>query len=189
MTRMNQQGGRNTAEPQETDVWWGAYSGWALLPSLLICVLLTGLIVWGTRNFVERRHVQLTFWVLTGAVWLVQSYRWSWRVFGINYRLTTRRLLIDHGHWHSKRWSIDLRDLAGVEVNRDFLSAWTGVGHVIVRTAQNERVILESVAAPEQLAARLRAAIEHCQAAQPRPESVDAGSTRDSMHAHERGGM
>jgi uncharacterized membrane protein YdbT with pleckstrin-like domain len=154
---------QHAAEPQETDVWWGAYSGLTLLPSMLVCVLLTGVIVWGTRSFVERRHVQLTFWVLTGAVWLVQSYRWSWRVFGLNYRLTTRRLLIDKGHWQLKRWSVDLRELISVEVIRDFLSAWTGVGHVSVRTAQNERVILESVAAPEELAAKLRAAMQRSQ--------------------------
>jgi len=158
---MNQQGGRDASGPQETDVWWGAYSGLTLLPSMLVCVLLTGLIIWGTRNFVERRHVQWTFWVLTGAVWLVQSYRWSWRVFGINYRLTTRRLLIDHGHWRSKRWSIDLHDLAAVDVKRGFLSKWTGVGQVVIRTVKDERVTLESVSRPEGLAARLREVIEH----------------------------
>lgn len=154
---------QHAARPQETDVWWGAYSGWTLLPSLLVCVVLTGAIVWGTRSFVERRHVQWTFWAMTGAVWLVQSYRWSWRVFGVNYRLTTRRLLIDCGHWRSKRWSIELQDLVGVEVKRSFLMAWTGVGHVIVRTTDGARVTLESVHTPRELAARLREAMERCQ--------------------------
>ena len=161
---MNEQGGRDTVVAvQETDVWWGAYSGWALLPSLLVCVVLTGAIVWGTRTFVERRHVQVTFWALTGAVWLVQTYRWGWRVFGVNYRLTTRRLLIEHGHWRPKRWSIELHDVVGAEVKRNLLSAWTGVGRVVVRTAEGEPVVLESIHAPDEVAAKLSEASQRIQ--------------------------
>jgi len=150
---MNEQGGRDTDAAQETDVWWGAYSGWSLLPSLLACIVLTGAIVWGTQTFVERRHVQWTFWALTGAVWLAQSYRWSWRVFGVNYRLTTRRLLIEHGHWRSQRWAIALQDVRGVEAKKTALTSLTGVGNVVVRAAQARPLVLESVHAPDEVAA------------------------------------
>ena len=160
---MNEQGVPVTAAAQETDVWWGAYSGWTLLPSLLVCIALTGAIVWGTRTFVERGHVQWSFWALTGAVWLAQTYRWSWRVFGINYRLTTRRLLIDHGHWRPKRWSIDLQNITGVDVKRNALSVLSGVGQVVVRMAQGGPTVLESVRAPEELEARLREAMRRAQ--------------------------
>ncbi len=163
MSSMNEQDGRDADASQETDVWWGAYSGWSLLPSLCVCIVLTGAIVWGTRTFVERRHVQWTFWALTSAVWLVQTYRWSWRVFGINYRLTTRRLLIDQGHWRPRRWSIELQNVARVDVQRNLLSPLTGVGQIMVRTLQGEPLLLESIHAPEEVAARLR---EACQPVQ-----------------------
>ena len=163
MSSMNEQGGQDAAAAQETDVWWGAYSGWTLLPSLLVCIVLTGAIVWGTRTLVERRHVQLTFWALTGAVWLVQTYRWSWRVFSINYRLTTRRLLIEHGHWRGQRWSIDLREVVSVEVKCNALGTWTSIGNVLVRTAQGESLTLQSVHAPDEVAARLREASQRIQ--------------------------
>src|SRR5436190_23066459 len=33
-------------ENQETDIWWGAYAGRTMIPSFVICALLTGLLVW-----------------------------------------------------------------------------------------------------------------------------------------------
>src|SRR5262245_66603947 len=32
------------AMAEEVDVWWGSYSGWTLWPSMVLCLLLTGLV-------------------------------------------------------------------------------------------------------------------------------------------------
>src|SRR5437016_3446490 len=57
---------------EEIDVWWGSYSMATMVPSLLVCLLLTGLIAWAAWTFVPRRFVQGTVLGLAGAVWLVQ---------------------------------------------------------------------------------------------------------------------
>ena len=45
---------------QETDVWWGAYSGWTMLPSLLVCVALTGAIPGRVMDGRSLRPLALT---------------------------------------------------------------------------------------------------------------------------------
>ena len=54
--------------------------------------------------------------------WLVQGYRWSHRVFGTSYRLTTRRLLVDHGHWRPCCWMTDLAEIREVTAERSAFS-------------------------------------------------------------------
>jgi membrane protein YdbS with pleckstrin-like domain len=141
--------------PQETDVWWGSFSGWAMLPSLFVCIVLTGAIVAGVGAVVERRYVQWTIWGLAGAVWLVQSFRWSHRVFGTSYRLTTHRLLIDHGHWWPCNLAIRLDEIQEVTTVSNALTPWTKIGRVVIRTAR-ETKIMEGVRHPEEVAQRIR---------------------------------
>ncbi|MCI0681306.1 MAG: PH domain-containing protein [Gemmataceae bacterium] len=154
---------------QEVDVWWGAYSGWTLLPSLVVCVVLTGAIVWGTWTFVERRNVQWTFWSLAGLLWLLQLVRGSRRVFGINYRLTSKRLFIEHGHWRPRRVWVNLADIVEVSVRPVPWGAWTGVGAVVVRTDQGKRHVLKGVYRPQEVAGLIRGLSEHVREPQPTP--------------------
>jgi membrane protein YdbS with pleckstrin-like domain len=147
-------GGDNAA--QETDVWWGSYSGWTMLPSLLICIALTLAIIGGAWTFVERRHLQWTIWSLVGTVWLVQGTRWALRVFGHTYRLTTRRLFIQRGHFWQRRFQIKLADVQQVKVKRSPWSRWTGVGRIVIFPAHGASpVALEGVRQPEHAAARI----------------------------------
>lgn len=179
MIRMNDQTSSDPNAAQETDVWWGGYSGLTLLPSLLVCFVLTGVIFWGAWSLVERRHVQWTIWTLTGAVWLVQSWRWGWRVFGINYRLTTRRLLIDRGHVWSNRRAIELASVRSVVTQRIATTGLTGVGRVLVQCDNGESVVMEGLSAPETVAALLRERIGSQRLMQSVTESAHADSQPD----------
>lgn len=154
---------------QETDVWWGAYSGWTLLPSLLVCVALTAAIVWVEWMFVERRHMQWTFWSLAGIVWLVQLVRLGRRVFGINYRLTSKRLFLEKGHWRPSLLWIELPSIVDVSVRPVPLGHWTGVGNVVVRTENNKRFVLKGVHQPHEVARLIRDLSEHVREPVPRP--------------------
>lgn len=146
---------------QETDVWWGAYSGWTLLPSLLVCVALTAAIVWGEWMFVERRHMQWTFWSLAGLVWLVQLVRLSRRAFGINYRLTTKRLFREKGHWRASLAWVDVADIVDVSVRPVPLGKWIGIGNVVVHTGDDKRFVLKGVSRPHEVARLIRDLSEH----------------------------
>src|SRR5262249_42686499 len=101
---------------EEVDVWWGSYAGRAMLPSFAVCTVLTALISFVTHWWVhERGWLQLNFFGLAGAVWLVQLTRWGRRFFTWNYRLTTRWLYVDRGHWPLKAQRFEVRNVARVE--------------------------------------------------------------------------
>jgi hypothetical protein len=140
--------------PQEADVWWGSWSGRTMLPSVLVCVVLTGAVVWWAWSVVDRRFVQITFWALAGLIWLVQMLRGSWRLFGYNYRLTTRRLIISQGHWRPRFALIELAEIDHIRVEPYSHSRWTGVGKLIVTLRADKReVILEGIRQPHEVVA------------------------------------
>ena len=33
---------------QEKDAWWGSYSAWTMMPSMVVCLVLTAIIAWGS---------------------------------------------------------------------------------------------------------------------------------------------
>jgi hypothetical protein len=151
-----------TAPAEETDVWWGAYSGWAMAPSWLACLLLTGLIAWGGWALVPRGFVQGTVLGLAGAVWLVQGVRWGYRVFGYNYRLTTRRVYADRGFLYEGFASRDLAAIARVLVKRSWSDRLVGVGQVCLVPEEQTKppLVLEGVRRPYIIAARIRELVQ-----------------------------
>src|SRR5205823_5132012 len=121
-------------ENQEIDIWWGAYAGRTMAPSFVICALLTGLLillVWifwpknEDRPYLERYMI----YVLVGAVWLFQLVRWGYRIVGINYRLTTRRLFCQRG-FYTLITFLDLSAIATVRIERDVLENYLKVGRL-----------------------------------------------------------
>jgi hypothetical protein len=151
----------------EVDAWWGSYSGWTMVPSWAACVLLTGLIVWGGWALVPRGFVQGTILGLAGALWLAQGLRWGYRVFGYNYRLTTRRLYRDRGFLYTGFAVLDLASVAGVVVNRTWFDRLVGVGQLCVRPEDNakEPLVLEGVRRPLEVAQKVRASVQAARAA------------------------
>jgi hypothetical protein len=148
-------------ENQETDIWWGAYAGRTMMPSFVICTLLTGLLVfvvwmlWPKNEdrpppYLER----YTTYILVGAVWLFQLIRWGYRILAINYRLTTRRLFCQRG-FYTPFTAIDLTSIATVRIERDALEGYLKVGRLRIVPVDNGQppMILEGVYNPDQIAA------------------------------------
>lgn len=144
---------------QETELWWGGYSPWAMLPSLLFCFLLTGLIVWWGWTYVERRNVQLAILSLTGIVWITQTIRFAHRIFGNNYHLTTRRVIHDWGiNWKGIR-IVPLSEVESITVERSSLEEFLGVGRVVLRVRNGPPMVWKGVRHSTDVAERVRAAL------------------------------
>ena len=147
---------------QEVDAWWGSYSAFAMLPSLLLCIGLTGLIAWGSWRFLERGYVQISILSLTGLVWLVQTMRWAYRVFGYNYRLTTHRLFQSKGLFYQNVVEVNLATIGQVVVKRSPHHFLAGIGQILITVddAARTRIVLEGVSQPRQVAEHIRVLAE-----------------------------
>jgi hypothetical protein len=145
---------------QERDVWWGSYAGRTMLPSLAVCLLLTGVIVW--FGFTTGRPMaQPIILGVNGVVWLVQVARWSYRVFGINYRLSSRRLFVDRGFLHPERFEADLREIRAVHIDQDGFEKLVGVGRVRVELGHPAQriLVLKGIKEPQTLVDLLHGAM------------------------------
>jgi hypothetical protein len=146
----------------EVDVWWGSYAGRAMAPSFAVCIVLTALIYGVTRWLVpERGWLQLTFFGLTSAVWLVQLARWAKRFFTWNYRLTTRFLYVDCGLKRSLCRRFAVRTIDRVEVSCNPLGNCLGFGdlYVWLDEAKMPPVILKALKGPRTVAETIRAVV------------------------------
>jgi membrane protein YdbS with pleckstrin-like domain len=142
---------------EEVDVWWGAYCGWTMLPSMVACVLLTGLIALGVWMWVPRGSMQWAFVGLGGALWIAQGLRWTVHVFGRTYRLTSRRLYVDCGLFRCRPLNIDLHEIAQVGVRRGPFEKLLRVGRVLIHFEDaRPSLVLEGVPSPESVAILIR---------------------------------
>jgi len=147
---------------EEVDVWWGSYSGWTMAPSWAACGLLTGLIAWGAWELVPRSLLKGTILGLAGAVWLVQGVRWAYRVFGYNYRLTTRRIYADRGFLYGGFAALDLASVERVLVQRSWSNRLLRVGQVWIVPEDKTKptLVLEGVRRPMIVADHMRKLIQ-----------------------------
>jgi hypothetical protein len=151
-------------DDQERDVWWGAYAGRTLLPSFLLCILLT-LLLTGVAVFLgvsEGRPsmpVRYTAYALTGAIWAFQLLRCGYRIVVWTYRLTTRRLFQEWSFWSAPNRAVDLRDITQVVVERTIWDRWLGVGRLRIVTP-DDTWILEGIRQPDQVAAMIQASMD-----------------------------
>jgi hypothetical protein len=146
------------APEEEIDVWWGSYSMWTMTPSLLVCILLTGAIVWAAWYFLPLRDLPLVLFTLMGTLWLVQTIRWAYRIVFYNYRLTTRRLLLDRGLLYPSGVQAELARIASVQVQTNGIEKRLGVGRIVISFEKNtpEPVVLEGVHGPTRIADLIR---------------------------------
>jgi len=147
-------------DDQERDVWWGAYAARTMLPSFLLCILLTVLLA--VTAVMLALEFDIPHWVLrygayalAGVLWSVQTLRWSYRQLVCTYRLTTRRLFLERTFYRSASTAIELRHITGVTVERTTWDRWLGVGRIRI-TSSNGAWVLEGVQRPEQVAATIR---------------------------------
>lgn len=149
-------------EAQESDLWWGSYSGWTMWPSFLVCLLLTGLLGWLDWRFVQRELSQTAFLGLSTLLWLVQFTRFSARVFGYNYRLTTHRLFRDRGYSLKSRFNVNLKEIKQVHVRQSSLEKVVNVGRVVIHHAgsRGSPIVLEGIAQPVAVAQMIHEAVQ-----------------------------
>jgi membrane protein YdbS with pleckstrin-like domain len=152
---------RAPASPvEEVELWWGAYSGWTMVPSFTVCGFLTGGIVWAAWYWMPPGWVKPTALGAAGAVWLMQLARWGYRVLGYNYRLTNCHLWLAHG---IRRRAVSVVGLIGVEkvtVERTWLERQLGVGRVRLVPTVGGPLVLEGVPQPREVADLIRAAVK-----------------------------
>jgi hypothetical protein len=145
---------------EEVDVWWGAYAGRALVPSFILCGLLTILILGGGLyygvfhgTFLPRTAVHGSI----GTIWLIQLWRWLYRIVAINYRLTTRRLFIERGFRHPGAPGIELSQIRQVVVSRGILERKLGVGRIhLLLQGSDSLQTLKGVRDPDLVALEIR---------------------------------
>ena len=93
------------------------------------------------------------------AIWLLQAIRAGYRLFGYNYRLTTRRLFHDRGRLYPPDAPLDLATVVRVEVKQSLLGRLIGVGTVrVIPEDAAATVELTGVYRPKVLTAKIEAA-------------------------------
>src|SRR5262245_57313715 len=124
------------AEPeQEIDVWWGAYAGRTMLPSFLLCGLLSVLIA-AAATYAWRAYdlppllVRYIAYALVGFLWFIQLSRWVYRILTRTYRLTTRRLLLEKTFRYARYVAVELRHVTDVRADQTPLERRLGVGRL-----------------------------------------------------------
>jgi hypothetical protein len=150
---------------EEVDLWWGSYTGWTMTPSWAACVLLTGLIAWAAWTLLPRSLLKPTVLGLGGALWLFQGVRWAYRVFSYNYRLTSRRVFVDHGFLYTGFASCELAGVAGVYVKRNWLDRLLRVGQIRIELLDKSKpaLLLDGVRRPAAVAERIRQQVKAAQ--------------------------
>jgi membrane protein YdbS with pleckstrin-like domain len=143
----------DATDPAEEDIAWGHYSGRALLPSFIVCGLLSLALLTGGWFFEDIRGIgqdfgSLIFFEVTIAIWIVQISRWLYRGSTYTYRLTNKHLYIDRGFLYDRQAPIPLAKIAKVEWGCDVLGYYAGVGWVRVTTATPETIVMKGIRRP-----------------------------------------
>ncbi len=118
--------------PEEVELWWGAYSCWTMAPSFVVCLVLMGVIAWVSWRLMPEGWKRLTALLAATALWVGEFLFVGTRVFGHNYRLTTRHVWLTRGLRRMSLLSVELQRVARVTVQRSWLERRLGVGRVWV---------------------------------------------------------
>ena len=149
-------------DPADEEVAWRGYSGWAMLPSFLLCFLLTLLLLPGRWFLDDWRGVTnevgtFALFGTTAALWIFQVVRWGYRAITYTYRLTNRHLYVDHGFLYRPEVAIDLARVAGVKWGGNPLGHLLRVGWVeVTLDGDSQPVLLTGVSRPLRFADALR---------------------------------
>lgn len=150
-------------EPAQTDLAWCSYSGWAMLPSFIICILLSGVLLMGGWFFDDIRGLgqqagSFIFFQITLAIWIVQLLRWLYRGATYVYRLTPNRLFLDRGFLYNASSAIDLEKVTEVHWGSNMLNRFFGVGWVMLESEGRAPELLTGILRPAAFAEAIEAA-------------------------------
>jgi len=164
--------GSDPPDPAEPDLYWAGHSGWAMLPTLVVGLILSAIIMLGAPPLGNLIGLPsdwtafLTFWlVLLG--WIGAAIDWSYRGAAFVYRLTPRRLYADFGMLYRPVPPIPLSEVISVEHRAWALRRLFGVGSVIVHARGRPPLRLRGIFRPVRFADAIRAAVLEAQAEHP----------------------
>ena len=162
------------ASTEEVELAWQGYSIRALLPSTIALAAVTVSAMVLLRPLVPTWMVHEAGDAPLAAIWLLQAVRAGYRLFGYNYRLTTRRLFHDRGRLYPPDAPLDLARVVRVEAKQSLLGRLIGVGTVgVIPEDAPATVELTGVYRPKALTAKIEAA-----AAAAREANVSVGRVR-----------
>ena len=170
----------NHTDPAETDLAWRGYSGWAMLPSFAVCILLSAVLLMGGWFFDEIRGIgervgSLAFFYIVWAIWIVQGVRWLYRGATYVYRLTPRHIFIDRGFMWPPEPAIDLTKVTRIEVGSNALARLFGAGWLCVYIEGREPVCLSGLLRPKEFARLIEAAVKSMKNPSPGPSPKRGG--------------
>jgi membrane protein YdbS with pleckstrin-like domain len=149
---------------QEVDLWWSGYAGRAMWPSFTIAglavIAIIGVTAYGARQGMDSLTMRYTAYVLLALVTGVQIGIWLFRLATWNYRLTTRRLLIERTFINKRFEPIELAHIKHVELMQTPFERMVGVGNLRLVVEQGSEIILVGVAAPQRVTALIRDLVE-----------------------------
>jgi uncharacterized membrane protein YdbT with pleckstrin-like domain len=154
----------STDDPSQSDLAWRGYSGWAMLPSFMVCFLLSVVLLTSGWFFDDIRGIgqEVGSWIffqITGIIWIFQLVRWVYRGASYNYRLTPNFLYVDRGFLYNPVPAIPLCDVKSVTWTAGFVGRLLGVGSVIVEVQVRGPVTLTGVLRPAAFAEEIEAAV------------------------------
>jgi hypothetical protein len=159
---------------EEVDLWWGAYATRTMLPSFIVSGLLSSAVAglaWylvAVRGL-DRLDMRYSAYAIIAAIWAQQLLRWAYRIATFNYRLTTRRLLIERNFVRSGRAEIALEDVDDVVVTQAAWEARLGIGtlRMVCARCNPPSFVLDGVKDPQRIASQIRSLSRHLRDHQP----------------------
>jgi hypothetical protein len=147
------------APTEEVELAWQGYSPATLLPSTIALAVVTGSVILLLRPLVPTWVLHEAADAPLAALWLLQAVRAGYRLFGYNYRLTTRRLFRDLGRLYPADEPLDLATVVRAEVRPSLMGRMIDVGTVRViseeATPSKPALELVGVSRPQAFAARI----------------------------------
>jgi hypothetical protein len=147
---------------EEVELAWHGYSAAALVPSTIALAALSAGVILALRPLVPTWVLHEAADAPLAALWLLQAIRAGYRLFGYNYRLTTRRLFRDRGRLYPPDAPVELATVVRAEVRQSLIGRLAGVGTIRVIpedvTLNWPAVDLIGVRRPKVLAARIEEA-------------------------------
>ncbi|MBL8692528.1 MAG: PH domain-containing protein [Planctomycetes bacterium] len=169
-----------TPEPAATgpeeELWRGGYSGRALAPAWLFCVVFAGAVLASALLLLppaqSSYRLALTALAFFPALWV--TARFLAARLSVRYRLTSERLFLERGILSREMSEIELVRVDDVTVHQSLIERMVNVGKVTLATtdASDPGISLESIDRPLEVKETIRAAVRRQRSRVLRMESV-----------------
>ena len=159
-------------DPAEPDLVWRSHSGWSMLPSFVICGLISVAMlaigwVFHELEFLRHATAHAATVACISALWLMQLFRWAYRAITVTYRLTPMHLFVDRGPLYPPIPAIALTDIAVIHTVANLCDRMLGTGWLSLEIAgRTSRVRLDGVLRPKSFAGQIREAMHQAQEGQ-----------------------